>query len=86
LLFRLDGGGEFLLYPSGYRPGGHTQAHINVKDVVALVADLKSRGVVFEEYDVAGLQTVDGIAATGPHCAAWFKDSEGNLIGLMQTG
>jgi catechol 2,3-dioxygenase-like lactoylglutathione lyase family enzyme len=86
LLYRLDGGGEFLLYRSDYRPGGHTQAHINVKDVVALVAELKSRGVVFEQYDVPGLRTVDGVAATGPHRSAWFKDSEGNLIGLIQTG
>jgi len=86
LLYRLDGGGEFLLYPSGNRPGGHTQANINVDDVAALVARLKSRGVVFEEYDWPGLKTVDGIATTGPHRSAWFKDSEGNLIGLMQTG
>src|SRR5919201_4425923 len=67
LLYRLQGGGEFLLYPSVYRPGGHTQAHINVKDVVALVAELRSRGVAFEEYDFPSLQTVDGIATAGPH-------------------
>jgi catechol 2,3-dioxygenase-like lactoylglutathione lyase family enzyme len=86
LLYRLAGGGEFLLYPSGNRPGGHTQANINVRDVPALVAELKGRGVVFEEYDWPSLRTVDGIATTGPHQSAWFKDSEGNLIGLMQTG
>jgi catechol 2,3-dioxygenase-like lactoylglutathione lyase family enzyme len=86
LLYRLDGGGEFLLYRSGNRPGGHTQANINVPDVAALVADLKSKRVVFEEYDWPGLKTIDGIATNGPHRSAWFKDSEGNLIGLMQTG
>jgi catechol 2,3-dioxygenase-like lactoylglutathione lyase family enzyme len=86
LLYRLDGGGEFLLYPSGNRPGGHTQANINVRDLDALVAGLKSKGVLFEEYDWPGLKTVDGIATNGPHRSAWFKDSEGNLIGLMQTG
>ena len=86
LLYRLVGGGEFLLYPSGNRPGGHTQANINVGDVTSLVADLKSRGVVFEEYDWPGLKTESGIAIAGPHTSAWFKDSEGNLIGLMQTG
>ena len=57
-----------------------------MRDVPALVAELKGRGVVFEEYDWPGLKTVDGIATTGPHQSAWFKDSEGNLIGLMQTG
>jgi catechol 2,3-dioxygenase-like lactoylglutathione lyase family enzyme len=86
LLYRLEGGGEFLLYPSGNRPGGHTQANVNVVDVGALVRDLRARGVVFEEYDLPGLKTVDGVATTGPHRSAWFKDSEGNLIGLMQTG
>ncbi|HEY8740630.1 MAG TPA: VOC family protein [Candidatus Dormibacteraeota bacterium] len=86
LLYRLDDGSEFLLYPSGHRPGGHTQAHINVRDVPALVAQLRERGVVFEEYDLPGLKTVNGLASGGPHHSAWFKDSEGNLIGLMQTG
>jgi len=57
-----------------------------VPDVAALVADLKSKGVVFEEYDWPGLKTIEGIATNGPHRSAWFKDSEGNLIGLMQTG
>jgi len=82
LLYRLEGGGEFLLYHSGYRPGGHTQANSNVRDVAAL----KSRGVAFEDYDAPGLRTEEGVATTGPHRSAWFKDSEGNLIGLMQTG
>ena len=86
LLYRLEGGGEFLLYPSGNRPGGHTQANISVGDVTALVGELRSRGVVFEEYDLPGLKTADGIATAGPHHSAWFKDSEGNIIGLMQTG
>jgi catechol 2,3-dioxygenase-like lactoylglutathione lyase family enzyme len=81
LLYRLEGGGEFLLYESAYRPGGHTQVNVNVPDVRVLVDELRSRGVVFQEYDY----TVDGIAATGPHVSAWFKDSEGNLIGLMGT-
>ena len=86
LLYRLEGGGEFLLYPSGHRPGGHTQVNINVRDVATLVATLKARGVVFEDYDMPGLTTVDGVAVSGPHTSAWFRDSEDNLIGLMQTG
>jgi catechol 2,3-dioxygenase-like lactoylglutathione lyase family enzyme len=85
LLYRLEGGGEFLLYPSGHRPGGHTQANISVNDVAELVARLKARGVAFEDYDMPGLRTVGGVAVSGPHTSAWFKDSEGNLIGLMQT-
>jgi catechol 2,3-dioxygenase-like lactoylglutathione lyase family enzyme len=86
LLYRLDGGGEFLLYPSAHRPGGHTQANITVDDVAGLVAVLKARGVTFEEYDMPGVKTVDGVVVSGPHISAWFRDSEDNLIGLMQTG
>ncbi|MGI8608507.1 MAG: VOC family protein [Candidatus Dormibacteria bacterium] len=86
LLYRLEGGGEFLLYPSGHLPGGHTQANITVSDVVKVVTELKTRGVVFEDYDMPGLKTVDGVVISGPHTSAWFKDSEGNLVGLMQTG
>ncbi|MEA2683424.1 MAG: hypothetical protein QOK05_1752 [Chloroflexota bacterium] len=86
LLYRLDDGAAFLLYPSAYAPGGHTQANIAVPDVVRLVAQLRARGVEFEDYDLPGLKTEDGVAVAGPHVSAWFKDSEGNLLGLMQTG
>lgn len=63
-----------------------------VTDIVATVAALRSRGVVFEEYDLPGLKTQHGIAAiegnypskgTGEY-GAWFKDSEGNLLGIGQ--
>jgi predicted enzyme related to lactoylglutathione lyase len=49
------------------------------------VAELKASGVVFEEYRSGQLQTVDGIATTRGGRAAWFKDSEGNILGLAQT-
>jgi hypothetical protein len=49
------------------------------------VADLRSRGIVFEEYDFPGLKTVDGIAETGGVSAAWFKDTEDNTIGVVQV-
>jgi hypothetical protein len=56
------------------------------------VAELRSRGVVFEEYDIPGMKTVDGIAeiegnypskGTGER-GVWFHDSEGNLLGIGQ--
>lgn len=55
-----------------------------VKDIGAEVAELTSRGVVFEEYDFPGFKTVDGVATLDIGKAAWFKDTEGNLIGLVQ--
>jgi hypothetical protein len=56
----------------------------SVTDIEAEVAELKARGVVFEEYDLPGLKTVDSIADNGPARAAWMKDSEGNLLGIVQ--
>jgi hypothetical protein len=63
-----------------------------VDDIAAVVAGLRHRGVVFEEVDVPGLVTVDGIAEVEGNYpsagvgerAAWFRDSEGNLLGLGQ--
>jgi catechol 2,3-dioxygenase-like lactoylglutathione lyase family enzyme len=87
------GGGEFVLFESAGAPSGeHTQMAIEVDDLESTVAELRSRGVVFEEYDFPGLSTTDGIAniegnypskGSGER-GAWFRDSEGNMIGLGQ--
>jgi catechol 2,3-dioxygenase-like lactoylglutathione lyase family enzyme len=86
------GKGEFALFESaGAASGSHTQMAFEVDDIEAVVAELRSRGVVFEEYDVPGLETVDGIAEVAGNYpskggvgerAAWFRDSEGNLFGI----
>ena len=55
-----------------------------VDDVAAEVAQLKSKGVTFEDYDMPGLKTVDGIATGGGAKTAWFKDSEGNILAVSQ--
>jgi len=60
----------------------HTQMAFTVDDVEAEVADLKARGVVFEEYEAP--RTVGGIATIGPGRAAWFKDPDGNLLAVLQ--
>ena len=60
----------------------HTQMAFTVDDVDAEVADLKSRGVVFEEYEAP--RTDGGIATIGPGRAAWFKDPDGNLLAVLQ--
>jgi catechol 2,3-dioxygenase-like lactoylglutathione lyase family enzyme len=85
--------GEFALFESaGAASGDHTQMGWEVDDIEATVAELRSRGVVFDEYDTPGLRTVDGIAkiqgnypskGTGER-GAWFRDSEGNLLGIGQ--
>jgi len=72
-----------LLYPSSF--AGTNQATtmgFDVHDLAATVAELKGKGVKFEEYDMPGLKTEHGIATIGDIKAAWFKDTEGNIISL----
>jgi catechol 2,3-dioxygenase-like lactoylglutathione lyase family enzyme len=93
LLYRC-GEGEFALFESaGTASGDHTQMAWEVEDIEATVGELRARGVVFEEYDVEGLKTVNGIAEVAGNYpskrgigerAAWFRDSEGNLLGIGQ--
>ena len=68
----------------GEASGTHTQALWLVEDVESAVAALKARGVIFEEYDLPSLKTVNSIATIGTAKGAWFKDSEGNLLSLAQ--
>jgi catechol 2,3-dioxygenase-like lactoylglutathione lyase family enzyme len=78
-------GTRFLVFPSGGASSGtHTQLGFVVEDVSAEVAELQGRGVVFEEYDGPNLKTENGVATVGPGKAAWFKDSEGNMLGIIQ--
>jgi catechol 2,3-dioxygenase-like lactoylglutathione lyase family enzyme len=83
----------FVLFESaGEASGTHTQMGWEVADIGAIVAALKARGVVFEEYDLPGLKTENGIAEIAGNYpskgvgekGAWFKDSEGNLLGIGQ--
>ncbi len=62
-----------------------SQAFWQVDDLEREVADLKARGVRFEEYDMPGLKTKDGIATSRGNKAAWFKDTEGNILALVQS-
>ncbi|HET6833210.1 MAG TPA: VOC family protein [Acidimicrobiales bacterium] len=89
------GRGRFTLFESaGVASGSHTQMAWEVDDIDAVVGELRSRGVVFEEVDVPGLRTVGGIADVEGNYpsaggvgerAAWFRDSEGNLLGIGQA-
>lgn len=61
-----------------------SQAYWQVKDVEAEVAELKARGVVFEEYNMPGLETRKSITVGGGAKTAWFKDSEGNILAISE--
>jgi predicted enzyme related to lactoylglutathione lyase len=78
-------GGYFALVQTG--SAGSIQHSIMtwlVDDIQAMVDGLRSKGVVFEDYDTLGFKTEDGIATLGADRVAWFKDSEGNLLALAQ--
>jgi len=69
---------------SGRASGTHTQMAFVTPDLDTDVADLRARGVALEEYDTPALRTVNGIAQMGPSRASWFRDPEGNLLGVVQ--
>ena len=79
-------GTSFFLYPSQY--AGTNKASTlfwQVGDVEKEVAELKARGVTFEEYDMPEIKTLNGIATSDDGRAAWFKDSEGNILAIIGT-
>ena len=87
----LVNGIEFALYESaGKSDGSFTQFGFTVSDIEEAAASLRERGVKLEEYDIPGLTTRDGIAEIEGNYpskgrgerACWFRDSEGNLIGM----
>lgn len=62
----------------------HTVISFEVADLTAEISELEGRGVRFEDYDLPDLKTVDHIAELGSEKAAWFHDSEGNVLCLHQ--
>ncbi len=69
------------------RPGlttEHTLAHFEVIDIEATVRDLETKGVQFVDYAEGPLTTTGHIAQMGPARGAWFRDPDGNFLGLRQ--
>ncbi|MBI5533510.1 MAG: VOC family protein [Deltaproteobacteria bacterium] len=58
----------------------HTALSFEVEDVRREMGALRERGVVFENYDLPGLKTEEGVCVLGSEKAAWFKDTEGNIL------
>jgi catechol 2,3-dioxygenase-like lactoylglutathione lyase family enzyme len=84
ILYR-SGDSTFSLYPTEFAgTAQHTLGAFMVRDVEAVVADLRSKGVKFEDYDLPGVKTADGIAELGGFRGAWFKDPEGNILSVVE--
>jgi catechol 2,3-dioxygenase-like lactoylglutathione lyase family enzyme len=79
------GGTEIALFS---RPEGtkaeHTALSFRVEDIRSAIEQLEGRGVVFSDYDIPGLKTVGHVCVLGSEKAAWFEDSEGNILCLHE--
>jgi catechol-2,3-dioxygenase len=86
VLYYQTGGTWFSVYQTTFAgTAKNTVAGWTVKAIESLMADLRSRGVVFNDYDFGEIKTVDGLMSMGEYKAAWFTDSEGNTIELSQV-
>jgi predicted enzyme related to lactoylglutathione lyase len=76
----------FILYPTQFAGiAQHTLMGWVVDDIEATIDELSAKGVTFEQYDFPGLKTNEkGIAELEGELSAWFKDPEGNILGLFQ--
>lgn len=74
-------GARIALFPKeGGTKAEHTALSFEVQDIAAVLAALQKAGVVFEDYDLPGLKTVNHVCVLGAEKAAWFKDTEGNFL------
>ncbi|MEN8615331.1 VOC family protein [Dehalogenimonas sp. THU2] len=83
-------GTMFYVYQRAATKADHTVLEFKVDDIETEVKHLKDKGVKFEKYDIPsmGIKTVNGVATMGSsndqEKAAWFKDTEGNIIAIGQ--
>ncbi|HTB72734.1 MAG TPA: VOC family protein [Polyangiaceae bacterium] len=84
VVYESAGGTACFLYPTpNAGTSAASQAFWQVADVEREVAELRAKGVTFEQYDMPGMK--DGIATAGGAKTAWFKDTEGNILAIVQT-
>jgi len=87
VLYAGAGGSVFAISRASARAtGGNTQMAFTVPNIAAEVAELTGLGIAFEAYDLPGLRTIDGIAEMGGNRVAWFRDPDGNVIGVIEFG
>jgi predicted enzyme related to lactoylglutathione lyase len=84
LIFEAGNNTQLFMYKRDITKADHTVASFIVNDVETEVNQLKEKGIVFEEYNLPNIKTVNSIATSGNNKSAWFKDSEGNIIAITQ--
>jgi predicted enzyme related to lactoylglutathione lyase len=87
-MYEAGGGTGLYIYQRGPTKADHTVATFEVDDAEAEIKELKAKGVVFEDIDIPsmGIKTEGGIATAGDMKGGWFKDTEGNILGVFQFG
>ena len=86
VVYEFGKGTAAFLYPTPNAGSSRaSQAYWQVEDIEREVAELKKRGVKFEDYDMPGMKTDGSIFTGGGARAAWFKDSEGNILAVIQN-
>ena len=78
--YECGGGTGVLIYEGGASKSEGTVIAFNVSGLDAVMADLRGKGVTFEEYDFPGMKTVNGVVADQYGRSAWFKDPDGNYL------
>jgi catechol 2,3-dioxygenase-like lactoylglutathione lyase family enzyme len=84
-LFETTGGYIALLQKPEPTKADHTAISFEVPNAGAAVEQLTARGVTFEDYDLPGLKTVAKVCILGSEKAAWFKDTEGNILCIHEN-
>ncbi len=82
--FGCGDGTELSIFRRGPSTADHTLAHFEVTDIATTVRDLEGRGVRFIDYPDGPLQTTNHVAKLGSAQAAWFRDPDGNTLGLRE--
>jgi catechol 2,3-dioxygenase-like lactoylglutathione lyase family enzyme len=84
VMYDCGDGTMLFLYKRPETSTEHTEASFKVDDIEKEVEELRGKGVVFEDFDMPGLKTENGIAAISGMRSAWFKDPDGNILALAQ--
>jgi hypothetical protein len=86
LIYHVGNGSGFELYETpNAGTAQNTQMCWMTDDLDSEMALLRERGVMFEDYDIPGLKTVNGVATEDNSRTAWFRDSEGNFLCITQV-
>jgi catechol 2,3-dioxygenase-like lactoylglutathione lyase family enzyme len=84
LYYEAPDGSCLLIVPTAFPGANSTAAGWDVTDIDTVIAELRARGVEFIDYDLPGYKTTNGVMVDGGYKMAWFRDSEGNTLGINE--